>query len=527
MNEAERAPGRRGRRTTIAVVLFADVAAASVAVAATSRRSGKVALLADLLGCLEPTEVPIAVGVLTGRPRQGRIGVGWATLAVLRDVPAADHPTLTLTEVDAALDELAVTSGPTSQARRRHALRALLERATAPEAELLVRILTGELRQGALDGVMADAVAAAAGVPRAAVQRAAMFSGDLAVAATRALAHGETGLDGLQIEPGRFLQPMLAASSPDVGTALGETGPASVEWKLDGARIQVHRTGAAVRVFTRNGNEVGERLPAVVRITAGLPGGDLVLDGEVLGLGDDGRPHRFQDTMSRFGTEAVPLAPAAGLELQPFFFDVLHADGADLVDTPLDERLDVLERVAGPWRIPAERVQGPADAARAERVAADAVAHGHEGVMVKALGSTYLAGRRGGAWRKVKPVRTLDLVVLAAEWGHGRRTGWLSNLHLGARDPDGGFVMVGKTFKGLTDDLLRWQTEQLQARAVDRRGLVVTVRPVLVVEVALDGVQVSSRYPGGVALRFARVRSYRPDRSPTDADTIDAVRALL
>jgi len=323
----------------------------------------------------------------------------------------------------------------------------------------------------------------------------------------------------------RPVLPMLAASSPDVTSAMAETGPASVEWKLDGARIQVHRDKDDVRIYTRNLNDITDRLPDVVQVVRLLPVRAVVLDGESIGLDEDGRPRRFQDTMSRFGSgpdRAVTTGLAPGL--RAFFFDVLHVDGEDLIDDALHRRIDVLDAIAHDVRLP---TLATADPAEAERFAATALAAGHEGVMVKALDSPYQAGRRGGSWRKVKPVLTLDLVVLAAEWGHGRRTGWLSNLHLGARGPDGSFVMVGKTFKGMTDDLLRWQTATLQALAVRTEGHVVHVRPELVVEVALDGVQVSRRYPGGVALRFARARRYRDDKGPDEADTIEAVQALL
>jgi DNA ligase-1 len=318
---------------------------------------------------------------------------------------------------------------------------------------------------------------------------------------------------------------MLAASAPDVATALAETGPASIEWKLDGARIQVHRAGDEVAIFTRNLNDITERLPSVVAAVRALPVDRVVLDGESIGLDERGRPHRFQDTISTFSRDrGTGGDPVPGVALQAFFFDVLHLDGEDLLDRPLHERLSLLDTIAHPMRLPALTTADPVQAAD---FAAGALAAGHEGVMVKALDAPYQAGRRGGSWRKVKPVRTLDLVVLAAEWGHGRRTGWLSNLHLGARGADGGFVMVGKTFKGLTDELLRWQTERFQALAIGTEGHVVHVRPEQVVEVALDGVQVSSRYPGGVALRFARVRRYREDKRADQADTIEAVQALL
>jgi DNA ligase-1 len=501
-------------------VLLADVVATSDAVAATRSRLAKVDAIATLLRRLAPDEVEPVVGFLVGEPRHGRVGVGWATLQGL-DVAPAGSATLTAADLDRALGELAAAQGPGSQAARRAALTSLLARATAPEADFVRRLLLGEMRQGALDGIMADAVAKAAGVPVADVRRAAMLRGDLRDTARRAL-HGGTGaLVGVGLRLLRPVQPMLAAGADSLDEALAATGPASVEWKLDGARIQVHRAGDDVGVFTRNLNDVTDRLPEVVAAVRTFAPSALVLDGEAIGLGDDARPHRFQDTMSRFGRTRVD---EHGIPLTAFFFDCLHADGTDLLDRPLAERLDVLDAVAGERRIPGVRTGDPGEA---RRVFDEALAAGHEGVVVKALASPYDAGRRGAAWRKVKPVLTLDLVVLAVEWGSGRRRGWLSNLHLGARDPGGGFVMVGKTFKGLTDELLEWQTEQLSARSTSTEGHVVHVAPELVVEIALDGVQASRRYPGGVALRFARVRRYRTDKRAGEADTIDAVRALL
>ena len=535
-------------------MLLSEIVLASAEVGATTKRTVKIARLAVLLASTDENEVEIVVGFLVGWPRQGRIGVGWATLAtVLGGHEPAVDATVTVAEVDALLTSVGTISGGGSQAARHGELAAVLDRTTAAEADFLFRLLTGELRHGANEGVVTEAVAHAENVPPASVRRAAMFLGDLGRAAALARKGGVDALDAVGLQVLTAVQPMLAATSPDVGTALLDAGGmASVEWKLDGARVQVHRLGDEVRVFTRNLNEISERLPAVVAAARSLPVTSVVLDGEALGIDPSGRPQLFQHTMSRFGAEGE--GAAAGL--QPFFFDVLHVDGVDLVDAPLAERLAVLERIAGPWRVPAITTADPHDAAR---FAEDSLAAGHEGVMVKAIDSRYEAGRRGNSWRKVKPVRTLDLVVLAAEWGHGRRTGWLSNLHLGARGSGAGqegargsgagqegargsgaselggdepkgeptFVMVGKTFKGLTDELLRWQTARLQELAVSDDGHVVWVRPELVVEIAVDGVQVSRRYPGGVALRFARVRGYRPDRTPNDADTIDAVRALL
>jgi len=505
---------------------FAAVVATSAAVAATSSRTAKRDAIADLLGRLDPAEVAVAVGFLTGVPLQGRIGVGWRTLQAAEQPPAASA-TLMVLEVDEVLSALTRLGGPGSAGARRQLLADLLGRATAEEARFLFGLLGGELRQGALAGVMADAVARAAGVPATVVRRAAMLGGDLPAIARVALAAGAEGLAAIGLELGRPVQPMLASTAASVAAAVEDLGDAVVDWKLDGIRIQVHRRGDQVGIWTRNLNDITGRLPEVVALVRALPSERLVLDGEALVVDDTLRPVLFQDTASRIGAEGSE-APVA---VRPWFFDILHHDGVDLVDTPLHERRAVLAEVAGGWQIPGTRTADPAEAAA---VLDDALAAGHEGVVVKGSATTYEAGRRGKAWRKVKPVHTLDLVVLAAEWGHGRRRGWLSNLHLGARvegegDRDG-LVMVGKTFKGMTDELLAWQTEALQAIATgDSRSPeahVVHVRPELVVEIALDGVQRSTRYSGGVALRFARVLRYRPDKTPAEADTLDAVRAV-
>jgi DNA ligase-1 len=503
-------------------VLLADLVATSSAVASTRARSAKTAALADLLGRLAPDEIDAAVGFLTGEPHQGRIGVGWATVHGL-EVEPARTPSLTVAEVDHALDRIQETTGSGSTAGRQAILRAVFDRATQEELDFLRRLLVGELRQGALAGVMADAIAKAASVPAPLVRRAAMLSGNLGRVAVVALTEGESGLHAVGLEVGRGVQPMLASGATDVAAALTDVGLASVEWKLDGARIQVHRHDDDVRIYTRNLNDITERLPGVVHWARALPVRAVVLDGEAIGVDDEARPRAFQDTMSSFGRDAASDIGAAGA-LGAFFFDALHVDGDDLVDRPLVDRLEVVQSVVGERRIPGIMTASPDEATAFLEAALTA---GHEGVMVKAVDSTYDAGRRGGAWRKVKPVRTLDLVVIAAEWGHGRREGWLSNLHLGARGPDGTFVMVGKTFKGLTDVLLEWQTRELLAREVGRDGITVHVRPELVVEIALDGVQSSRRYPGGVALRFARVRRYRDDKTADAADPIEVVQALL
>lgn len=502
----------------MSAVLLADLVATSAAVASTRSRKTKVALLAELLRGLQPDEVEVAVGFLIGVPRQGRIGVGWRRVLGV-DVEHAPDPSVGIGELDDALARLAVTAGPGSVAARQRLLGDLFTRATAAEADFIRRLLTGELRQGALAGIMTDAIAAASGAPIAAVRRAAMLSGDLGRTARLALGEGEGALEGVALCVLRPVGPMLAASAESVADALAKTGRASVEWKLDGARVQVHRLKDEVRIYTRNLNDVTDRLPGVVALVRAVPASSVVLDGEVLGVADDESPQAFQDTMSAFGR-----GDAAGDGLMVRFFDVLHADGVDLIDEPLAVRHDALDRLVGELAVP-RVVTG--DLVEAEAALELSLATGHEGVVVKAIESPYDAGRRGGSWRKVKPVHTFDLVVIAAEWGHGRRQGWLSNLWLAARDPEGGFVMVGKTFKGLTDALLTWQTEALLEREIARDGIVVHVRPELVVEIALDGVQSSTRYPGGVALRFARVKRYREDKSPEDADEIGTVRAML
>ncbi|MGH4016423.1 MAG: ATP-dependent DNA ligase [Pseudonocardiaceae bacterium] len=499
-------------------MLLGDVVVGSATVTATRSRQAKTQALATLLGATaNPDELGVIVGFLTGEPRQGRFGIGWSTLAAL-DVPEAVAPALTVAQVDQALDEIARTTGAGSAARRRALLSALFARATPDEQRFLVALLTGELRQGASEGVMIEAVAAASGVPADAVRRAFMLSGRLPSTAVAAMAGGAAALGAFRVELGRPVRPMLASPADSLDAALAELGAASVEYKLDGARIQVHRNGDEVRVWTRTLREITGSVPELVDLVRGLPCTSVVLDGETLALTDDGRPRSFQESMSRFGAESPKE-----LLLRPFFFDCMHRDGTDLLDTALADRVAALEAVAGPYRIPSVQ-----DADAAPTLLDASLAAGHEGVMVKSLHAPYAAGRRGRTWQKVKPVHTLDLVVLAAEWGHGRRRGWLSNLHLGARNPDGGTpVMVGKTFKGLTDQLLTWQTTALQEIAQHTDRYVVHVRPELVVEIELDGVQVSPRYPGGVALRFARVLRYRPDKDAGDADTINAVRALL
>jgi DNA ligase 1 len=489
-------------------MLYGDLVAASQRTAATSKRSEKVGALAELLRGTPPDEVEAAIGLLIGEPRQGRLGVGWATLSNLQATPAGES-SLTIHDVDATLSRLAAMEGTGSQGERHRAMTTLWAAATEAEQNHLYRVLTGELRQGANEGVVADAVAKASGQPIAAVRRAAMLLGNLGAAAVRAL-------DGQSLDVGltplTAVQPMLAGTSASVADALAEIGLASVEWKLDGIRVQAHKSGDEVRLFSRGLNDITAGLPGVVDLVRRVPVKSVVLDGEALGIDEEGQPLIFQDTMSGLATTGA------------YFFDVLHLDDESLIDHPLRRRRSALETLLpSTSRLPSIVT---ADADEAEAFAANAVATGHEGVMVKAIESLYEAGRRGTGWRKVKPVHTLDLVVLAAEWGHGRRVGWLSNLHLGARGADG-FVMVGKTFKGMTDDLLRRQTDELQRIAIATEGHTVHVQPELVVEIAVDGVQRSTRYPGGVALRFARVRRYRPDKTAQEADTIERVQSML
>jgi DNA ligase 1 len=529
-------------------VLLDEVAGTSAAVAASSARLAKVERLAACLRRLEPGEVHPAVAFLSGYLRQRQIGVGWAAL---RDAPdPASQPTLTVTEVDAAFERIGRLAGPGSQAERRRLVGELFGRATTSEQRFLLGLLSGELRQGALEGVMVEAIAKAAEVPGAEVRRAMMLRGALGPVAEAALAAGVAGLREFHLQVGRPLQPMLASTAPSIEAAMERVGEAAVEWKLDGTsnpkressaarggqtaiewkldgvRVQLHKDGDAVRVFTRTLDDVTARVPEVVAMVLALPVRSAVLDGEVIALQPDGRPHPFQVTAGRLGSKLDVERQRLAVPLTLYLFDALHVDGEDLIDRGGAERHTALAAITPEaLRVPRTVTADPAAAAA---FLADALARGHEGVLVKSLAALYEAGRRGAGWLKVKPVHTLDLVVLAVEWGHGRRKGWLSNLHLGARDPEtGGFVMLGKTFKGLTDKLLAWQTERLLELAVGPTDKwVVRVRPELVVEVAFDGVQASPRYPGGVALRFARVVRYRPDKRAVDADTIETVRAI-
>jgi DNA ligase-1 len=535
-------------------VLLSDVVEVSAGVTATSARNAKIAQIAALLARAEPGQVAVAVAVLSGELLQGQIGVGYATIGDLfraADAAGAEDDgnagPLTLTEVNEAFAAIGAVTGPGSLALRRQQLAALFARATDREREFLVRLLAGDLRQGALEGVMTEAVAKAAGVPAEEVRRAHQLGGSLPEVAEAALGGAEhdgtpsveralAALRGFTLRVGRPARPMLAASAPDVAAALAKISPAAAEWKIDGIRIQVHRAGDEVAVFTRTLDDITARVPEIVDAALSLPVTAAVLDGEAVALAPDGRPRPFQVTAARIASQADVGRMRGQTPLTPFLFDLLHLNGSDLIDEPAGERHRLLSEIA-PATLLTPRII-TADLAEAEAFFADAVAQGHEGVVLKSLDAPYRAGRRGGEWIKVKPRHTLDLVILAAEWGHGRRRGVLSNLHLGARDPEtGGLVMLGKTFKGLTDEMLAWQTARLLdladppvqiAADADRRQAfgVVRVRPELVVEVAFDGVQASRRYPGGLALRFARVLRFRPDKKAADADTIDAVRAL-
>jgi DNA ligase-1 len=509
-------------------VLLADIAETWQAVAATRSRLAKIDLLAGCLRRLDPPETVPAVAFLCGELRQRQIGVGWAALRWLP--PPAEVATLTVAAVDSLLDEVGRQAGPGSQAVRRRLLDTLFGRATEPEHRFLRQLLVGELRQGALEGVLVEAVARAAVVPAPQVRRAVLLRGELREVAAAALAEGAAGLARFRLEVGRPLAPMLAQPAEDLAAALARVSPAAVEEKLDGARVQLHRAGGDVAVFTRSLDDITARVPELVEAALRLPVDTAVLDGEAVVLRADGRPEPFQVTASRIGSRRDTERLRGELPLQGVLFDVLHVDGEDLLDHPGADRFAALARA-----VPAElRVRRVITGEEAEAAAflAETLARGHEGVIVKALDAPYQAGRRGAGWYKVKPRHTLDLVVLAAEWGHGRRRGWLSNLHLGARDPHGavgepgGYVMLGKTFKGMTDELLGWQTERLRELAVTSTDWAVQVRPELVVEIAFDGVQASPRYPGGVALRFARVKGYRADKSAAEADTIEAVWAL-
>jgi DNA ligase-1 len=507
-------------------VLLHELVQASGAVADASSRLLKIDRLAALLRHLAPAEVEIAIAFLSGEPRQGRIRIGASAIREAIPPVRSPSPVLVLLEVDEVFERIGGTAGPGSARDRVQLLRDLLARATADEQDFLIRLLFGELRQGALEAILLEAVARAANASPAALRRAVMMAGELAPVARTLLAEGEPGLSRFMVQIFQAVQPMLAQPADDVDAALADldTDHVALEWKLDGARIQVHKAGDAIKVYSRNLREVTAAVPEVVEVAAALPAGELILDGEVIALRPDGMPHPFQVTMQRFGRKLDVDRLRREQPLTPFFFDCLYVDGVSAIDRPQVERFGTLASIA-PSKVVPSVVRPTRE--QAAQFAAEALRRGHEGVMAKALASEYAAGRRGRQWLKIKVARTLDLVVLAAEWGHGRRRGWLSNLHLGARDPaGGGFVMLGKTFKGMTDRMLAWQTEKLQQLEIARDDYTVYVRPEVVVEVAFNDLQESPHYPGGLALRFARVKHYRPDKPAAEADTIDTVQQI-
>ena len=522
-------------------MLFAEVVNASLAAAATRSRLAKTAAVAEALRAAGPVDAATVAAYLSGALPQRRVGVSWRGLTALPD--PAELPSVTVTEVDVALTGLAALGGAGSAGARQVAVAELFGRLTRPEQDFLRDLITGQMRQGALDGVMQAAIAAAADVPEVAVRRAVMLAGYTGPVAAAALTGGVPALAPISLEVGRPLRPMLAGSAPDVGAALEAVGAQSagappgdalagdaaagvfVDGKLDGIRLQAHRDGDTVRLFTRSLDDITDRLPEVVEAVLAMPVRTLVLDGEAIALDDAGRPRPFQETASRTMSSVGVAELRSRVPVTPYFFDVLHVDGEDLLDAPAADRFARLAAVV-PVESLVPRVWAPT-AAQAQDFFDQLVRDGHEGIVVKSATAPYAAGRRGAGWVKVKPRHTLDLVVLAVEWGSGRRQGWLSNIHLGARDPDtGGFVMLGKTFKGMTDEMLAWQTERFLTLETSRRGHVVQLRPEQVVEVAFDGIQTSSRYPGGMALRFARVLRYRDDQSADEADTVELVRSL-
>jgi DNA ligase-1 len=505
-------------------MLLAAVVETSRQIADTSKRTEKVGLLARLLRQFKPEEIEVAVPYLSGRTRQGKTGIGWRAIQDGGSEPA-ETATLEVMEADRRLDAIAKTVGRGSAGQRGELLRRLFADATAGEQRFLTALLAGELRQGSLEGLMAEAIAKASGVPLDRVRRAAMMAGDLAAIAHAALEEGEAGLARYDVQLFRPLQPMLAQSAEDAGEALAEFGRVALEYKMDGARVQVHKSGDDVAVYTRSLNDVTLAVPEVVEVARAMPVHDLILDGEVIGLLPDGRPRPFQETMRRFGRKLEVDRMRTELPLTPFFFDALYLDGQSLMDEPQGGRFSVLAEIAPPPSLIPHLITS--DPIRAGEFVRESLGLGHEGVMAKSPEASYAAGGRGRSWLKIKQARTLDLVILAAEWGNGRRQGFLSNLHLGARDTGmGGYAMLGKTFKGLTDEMLAWQTQELLKSEIGRDSYTVYVEPKIVVEIAFNEIQVSSRYASGLALRFARVKRYRPDKLATASDTFDTVKKL-
>jgi DNA ligase 1 len=504
-------------------MLLEEVVELSSRVAAVSRRLEKIDLLAGLLRRTQGDEIEIAVAFLSGRARQGRIGIGYAALQEAAR-PGAETPTLELIEVDRAFQAIAAVAGRGSERQRSELLRALFARATKPEQHFLTRLILGELRQGALEGIMLDALAKASGAASENVRRAVMMAGDIVLVARAALEKGEAGLSRYDIQLFRPVQPMLAETAEDPAEALAELGTAALEYKLDGARVQVHRSSDDVAVFSRSMNDVSAAVPEIVEAARALPAQNLILDGEALCLRPDGRPQPFQVTARRFGRKLDLDRMRRELPLHSFWFDLLYMDGQSLLDQPQSRRFAALAELARESLIPHATASSASDADDFLHRALNA---GHEGIMAKATGARYAAGARGQSWLKIKRAHTLDLAILAAEWGHGRRRGWLSNLHLGARDVEkGGFAMLGKTFKGLTDETLTWQTQELLKIEIGRDAYTVYVEPKLVAEIAFNDIQISPRYPSGLALRFARVKRYRPDKTAAEIDTVETVKKL-
>lgn len=502
---------------------LAAVVETSRLVAETTKRLAKIDLLAKLLKQAPAEEVEIVVAFLTGRARQGRIGIGYGNLRDAKESPASE-PSLEVAEIDRTFEDITKAQGSGSQRRKLELLSAVFARATASEQQFLMGLLMGELRQGALEGIMLDAISKASGIPADRVRRAVMMAGDIAVVGRALLEKGEAGLHAYDVQLFRPIQPMLAQTAEDVTEALADLGEAALEFKMDGARVQVHKSGAEVLVYTRALNDVSAAVPEVVEAVRALPAHDLILDGEVLSLLPDGRPQPFQITMRRFGRKLDVSRMRSELPMTAFWFDLLYLNGGSLLDEPQARRFQSLAELAPASLIPHTIAS---DAAAGAQFLEQSIERGHEGIMAKATGATYAAGARGQSWLKIKRPRTLDLVILAAEWGHGRRQGWLSNLHLGARDTEkGGFAMLGKTFKGLTDEILAWQTQELLKLEIGRDSYTVHVEPKLVVEVAFNEIQVSPRYPSGLALRFARVKRYRPDKTAAESDTFQTVQKM-
>lgn len=502
-----------------------EIVRTSQRVTQTQSRLEKIRHLSTCLRSLAPDEIEIGVHLLSGRLRQGTIGLGGATVHAAVPQQAAIEPSLTLKQVDEAVEAIVRSTGSGSGTERRRLFATLLSHATPDEQSFLKRLVLGELRQGALEGIMVEAIARAAEVPVTAVRRALMLAGDLSTVTTAAFMEGVTGLSRFALHVLQPIQPMLAQPADDVSDVLKTFHQAAFEYKMDGARVQVHKLGEDIRIFTRTLKDVTASVPEIVTAIRELPARSIVLDGEVLAFRSDGIPHPFQMTMRRFGRKLDIHQMREALPLTPFFFDCLHLDGEDLIDRTSTERVAAMQE-ALPLSLVTPRLVTP-DVTAAETFLHEALSYGHEGVMAKALDAVYEAGRRGSAWLKIKRTHTLDLVILAAEWGNGRRQGWLSNLHLGARDPvHGGFVMLGKTFKGMTDEMLKRQTETLTALQIATDGYTVYVRPELVVEIAFNDIQSSPHYPGGLALRFARVKRYRSDKTPEQTDTIETVRAM-